>query len=461
MAQDAFALSPISARATQPSEEDYDAISEAFMETARGRWFLGEYAKRNRNADTRMVLDAVERIEQGLAAQKQPVVDDRLPEALTAIKAALDQARVAASTALDDLSLEQHLAPVRKGTRVIKEISWRWREIGADGRICDLLDQQVGAIEASCGQIASIDPRSALSAAFDLIEDQIAALDEDGERPVKAATDAASPPAATDSDQTPDTTMEQAPPVIAAGDAETAVSAGAPSDEAPTEDTPPVETLVAEPGTAVTNVEASEAVAEAADAPLQAAAEPPEEAADMEEAANAHDDAVLDMVAFEMAAVDPIDFADAEIEADAADMHTADYSSAEPDTIAERCETEISAIAMPSVTASATVAADSRSSLASMFSPEVAPEAPSGPPPEPSLVQPSLVQPSSVQASLAQASPAQASPAQASLVEVSHAQPSLGSTLVASGFLRKPASGPDPLAAIRRLSQAEKVALFS
>ena len=72
MADEAFALSPISARAAQPREEDYDAISEAFMETSRGRWFLGEYAKRNRNADTRMVLDAVARIEQSLAAQKQP-----------------------------------------------------------------------------------------------------------------------------------------------------------------------------------------------------------------------------------------------------------------------------------------------------------------------------------------------------------------------------------------------------
>jgi hypothetical protein len=453
MAQDAFALSPISARATQPSEEDYDAISEAFMETARGRWFLGEYAKRNRNADTRMVLDAVERIEQGLAAQQQPVVDDRLPEALTAIKAALDQARAAASTALDDLSLEQYLAPVRKGARVIKEISWRWREIGADGRICDLLDQQVGAIEASCGQIASIDPRTALSAAFDLIEDQIAALDEDGERPANAAANAASPPAATDSDETPDTTMEQAPPIIAPSDAETAVSAEAPLDEAWIEETPPAEVLVAEPGTAVTNVEASEAM----DTPLEVAAELPEEAADMtEEAANAHDDAVLDMVAFEMAAVDPVDFADAEIEADAADMHVADHSSAEPDAVAEMPETEISEIAMPAVTAAATVATDSRSSPASMFSPEAAPEAASEPPPEPSSVQPSLVQ-----ASPAQASPAQVSPAQASPAEASHAQPSLGSTLVASGFLRKPASGPDPLAAIRRLSQAEKVALFS
>src|SRR5580692_9617340 len=71
MADEAFALSPISARAAQPREEDYDAISEAFMETSRGRWFLGEYAKRNRNADTRMVLDAVARSEQTVTAQKQ------------------------------------------------------------------------------------------------------------------------------------------------------------------------------------------------------------------------------------------------------------------------------------------------------------------------------------------------------------------------------------------------------
>src|ERR1700685_2997312 len=81
MADEAFALSPISARARLPSEEDYDAISHAFMETSRGRWFLGEYAKRNRNADTRMVLDAVERIEQTIAAERRPGAGDRLPEA--------------------------------------------------------------------------------------------------------------------------------------------------------------------------------------------------------------------------------------------------------------------------------------------------------------------------------------------------------------------------------------------
>src|ERR1700694_5745315 len=97
MADEAFALSPISARATQPSEQDYDAIREAFMETARGRWFLGEYAKRNRNADTRMVLDAVARVKKTRAAKKRAPPDNGLAEALVVIRRAVDEARAAAS----------------------------------------------------------------------------------------------------------------------------------------------------------------------------------------------------------------------------------------------------------------------------------------------------------------------------------------------------------------------------
>src|SRR6201990_1533801 len=94
MADEAFALSPISARAALPGEEDYAAISEAFMETSRGRWFLTEYAKRNRNADTRMVLDAVARIEQSLAAQKD--------ESQTAQLAAQRESLAAQQRAMDD-----------------------------------------------------------------------------------------------------------------------------------------------------------------------------------------------------------------------------------------------------------------------------------------------------------------------------------------------------------------------
>src|SRR5882757_5557166 len=100
MADEAFALSPISARATLPSEADYDAISEAFMETSRGRWFLNEYAKRNRNADTRMVLDAVARIEANLAAQKDAAPEHALAEVLAAIRETVEEARATTSAAL-------------------------------------------------------------------------------------------------------------------------------------------------------------------------------------------------------------------------------------------------------------------------------------------------------------------------------------------------------------------------
>ncbi len=45
------------------TEADYAAISGLLMESARGRWFLAEYARRNRQADTTLVLDAIARIE--------------------------------------------------------------------------------------------------------------------------------------------------------------------------------------------------------------------------------------------------------------------------------------------------------------------------------------------------------------------------------------------------------------
>src|SRR5271156_507147 len=107
MADEAFALSPISARAAQPGEADYDAIREAFMETSRGRWFLNEYAKRNRNADTRMVLDAVARIEQNLAAQKAALPEHELAEALAAIREAVNDASATAAAALGGAAVDE------------------------------------------------------------------------------------------------------------------------------------------------------------------------------------------------------------------------------------------------------------------------------------------------------------------------------------------------------------------
>ena len=234
MADEVFALSPISARAALPSEEDYAAISEAFMETSRGRWFLTEYAKRNRNADTRMVLDAVARIEQSLAAQKEEsfqkeedlrreenlhreeslhrkslaaqqqaaeaaaaatAARNNLNDALAAMRGAVEAAQQSAAEALDSLALEQRLAPVRKGARVLREIAWRLREIGNDGRICDLINSQVAVIETGAEQVSSDEARAVVRAAFAALEGRLSEFDDEGRTPA-AETEAAAPSAA-------------------------------------------------------------------------------------------------------------------------------------------------------------------------------------------------------------------------------------------------------------------------
>jgi hypothetical protein len=345
MADEAFALSPISARATLPSEADYDAISEAFMETSRGRWFLSEYAKRNRNADTRMVLDAVAQIEQNLATQQEAASDNGLAEALAAIGSAVMDAKAAASEAINGVASEESLAPIRNGARVIRETLLRLREIGADGRIYDVMDSQVSAIEAGCGQLAASDPRASLNAAFELIERRIEQFD---------GGDPARPPVSETSPSSSKAAYEEALPA----ETETSGIAASPSEAAP-EAAMEVPAPEAFPATAQTGVETIDAE-------------------------TALDDA-LDMIALEMAAPDLMEDVD-------------EFSMAEP-------EPDEPAVAQVTET-------------------PTAPESQPTPAPQ-------------------------------------H-QPSLGASLIASGIVMTPnPSGLDPLAPIRRMSQAEKIAFFS
>jgi hypothetical protein len=401
MADEAFALSPISARAALPSEEDYAAISEAFMETSRGRWFLTEYAKRNRNADTSMVLDAVARIEQSLAAQKEEALQrdlaaqqlaaaaaagTDLTEALTAIRSAVEAAQASVAEAL---ALEQKLAPIRKGARVIREISWRLREIGNDGRICDLIDSQVSVIEAGAAEISSVEARAALDAAFASIEDCLAELGDD-EAPAPVAEAAAASPSPA--------TQETAPAAAMADTVEVAPAQRA--ADAPTTSFA-AEAELAEAEAALADTEAAEA-----DGAME-----PAEAID-EGAADAHDEALLDMIAMEMGAPDPFD-GDEMAEPFAANTHLAEPAPVEPATVAQAPEPVMTTVQAPAE------------------------------------LRPQPTAQATVQAT------AQAAP-EASL------EISLGSSIIASGIVRKPAvAANDPLAPIRRMSQAEKIAFFS
>jgi hypothetical protein len=77
------------------NDEDYDTIYAAVMETERGRRFLAEFARRNRNADTELVLSALDRLaaflQAGLtkAAAKEDMV--KRPES-TAIRTTMPTA---------------------------------------------------------------------------------------------------------------------------------------------------------------------------------------------------------------------------------------------------------------------------------------------------------------------------------------------------------------------------------
>ncbi|WP_028137526.1 hypothetical protein [Bradyrhizobium japonicum] len=472
MANEAFALSPMSARAAEPNEQDYDAIREAFMETARGRWFLGEYAKRNRNADTRMVLDAVAKIEETLAAQRQPVVEDRLPEALVEIRRAIREAETIALAAFDPAAIEASLAPIPRGVRIIKEISWRWREIGADGRICDLIDSQLASIEAACGQAQAIDPRVELRIAFDLLKDRVEQTEGGATKPAASPApvqEAPSSVAEAPVETAPEAMAGEAPVAFteplqdAAANAPEAVAETASAAEAfaaaeQAMDTAVATEIAAESQVAVENAAldqaAPEHVARADAAPEDVSFEEPAteptalsdvvDALALDAAAQAEDDAVLEAIALEMAAPDPeFDEIIAPAEMDATVPEPSLAETAAP-VAAETAAPQPVVAPVVEEPADAPISMDSLARLTDAIA-EAAAEVREQP------------APAMAASAIFAAAPATTLPTPSPVPE-----PSLGATILASGILQKPrAPANDPLAPIRRMTQAEKIAFFS
>jgi len=521
MVDEVFALSPISARAAQPNEADYESIRDAFMETSRGRWFLGEYAKRNRNADTSMVLDAVARIEHALASQRQQQQEfeqadsKALPEALAAIRATVEDAALSAAAALDSIALEQNLAPVRKGIRIIKEISWRWREIGADSRICDLIDSQVTSIEAACDQLASADPKVALLAAFEIIKTRLKELDEGqaGVPPTAdetvAAAEAAAPPSQ-------DVAPHPAPEAPATAEREivrepqhapepTAATQPAPATTTPLIDAVAAIETVAAPSAATTVLAATATVevqvaTQAASAAQPAgpialpeiAAEPSiaealveieqHAAADVEDeaAAEAQDEAILELVAAEMGAPDPIE--DEQFSrARTLGFDIEERTSVDDDIVASFSEPAPSQPEPALTTTEAPTETTAAPAAPPMFAPPMTPAVvASVPTPTPlpeSIAIETLAAVAAAMAPQAPAAPPQAAIAPSRQVQTTAAtapsttasampkpayEPSLGSSLLSNGLLQRPqVPANDPLSPIRRMTQPEKIAFFS
>jgi hypothetical protein len=81
------------------TDSDFEAIESAIMETSRGRWFLSEYARRNRHADTNMLLSAINKL-------KEIIDDNRKASRSYLVSTELSLAHLANQ-------IEKHPAPIR------------------------------------------------------------------------------------------------------------------------------------------------------------------------------------------------------------------------------------------------------------------------------------------------------------------------------------------------------------
>lgn len=150
------------------SQADYEAIESAVMETSRGRWFLSEFARRNRHADTTMLLKALERIEGAVTGERSVGAVDRIrfdlvemANAIARTKAEIaairpeseDQGRFGkASAELDTVvqTTEAATSEILACAERIQELAWTMREQGLAPDLCDLIDARATEIYTAC-----------------------------------------------------------------------------------------------------------------------------------------------------------------------------------------------------------------------------------------------------------------------------------------------------------------------
>lgn len=150
-------------------QREYDAILAAVMETPRGRWFIEEFTRRNRTADTEKLLSAIEAIgnvAQTAAAPTQTV--DVLRLELQEMSASIQQTRseiaaikptdggnnriMSATGELDAIvtATERATSEILAAAERTQEIAEKLKEQGADEDLCDELEAHATAIFMAC-----------------------------------------------------------------------------------------------------------------------------------------------------------------------------------------------------------------------------------------------------------------------------------------------------------------------
>jgi chemotaxis regulatin CheY-phosphate phosphatase CheZ len=155
---------------TPLSDADYGSIECAVMETERGRWFLSEYARRNRNTDTEAVLEAISKLENVVSGEGSKQGLDRIFYELMEMAKTISKTKSEisaiipsendlnqsaleeATSALDGIvqSTETATQAILGSSERIQETAWTLREQGANTELCDALDRHATDIYTAC-----------------------------------------------------------------------------------------------------------------------------------------------------------------------------------------------------------------------------------------------------------------------------------------------------------------------
>ncbi len=152
------------------SEQQYEEIETAVMESERGRTFLREFLKRNRHADTMMLLAAISRLESALCLKTvEHEEGGEFTPALADIASVVTATRTEIAAIRNDLitgggaipeGAEPFTAAAEEASRIsadmlgqvekLENLAWRLREDGAADAVCDQLDASIDELMALC-----------------------------------------------------------------------------------------------------------------------------------------------------------------------------------------------------------------------------------------------------------------------------------------------------------------------
>jgi chemotaxis protein CheZ len=159
---------PKSGPSKQGLAEDYAALEATLRGRPLGRWFLAEFARRNRSPEIQMLLDAIAKLEAAVFKPQRHVAVTSVLAELGDMSEAIARTRreiaslkpphrfdkqlTDASGELDQIveATEATTSEILSAAEDVQEIAWTLREKGVAVEFCDRLDHRAIDIYTAC-----------------------------------------------------------------------------------------------------------------------------------------------------------------------------------------------------------------------------------------------------------------------------------------------------------------------